>query len=173
MQKKSCAFIGHQSQSLSPHPNEADEFCSALKQELRTQIIRLIEDESVAHFISGMSLGVDLYAAEIVLDLKVAYPDITLESAIPCESQAETWSDEQRDRYFDIAARCDKETLLQTRYTWDCIEKRNRYMVNHANMLLAVWDGTSGETSSTVRYARRHGKTVLVIDPLTLAVACA
>ena len=35
------------------------------------------------------------------------YPGITLESAIPCESQAAKWSEALRDRYFDIASKCD------------------------------------------------------------------
>ena len=39
----------------------------------------LIEKENVTHFISGMAIGIDMYAAEIVLDLKKSYPGITLE----------------------------------------------------------------------------------------------
>ena len=42
-----------------------------------------IEEHSVNHFISGMAIGVDMYAAEIVLDLKAKYPQITLEAAVP------------------------------------------------------------------------------------------
>ena len=43
-------------------------------------------ENGYVHFISGMALGVDMYAAEIVLGLKSSYEGITLESAIPCES---------------------------------------------------------------------------------------
>ena len=67
-----------------------------------------------------MALGVDLYAAEIVLNLKAKYPHITLESAIPCETQAVKWSVAARERYYNIAAKCDKETMLQREYTSDC-----------------------------------------------------
>ena len=56
------------------------------KSVMRDQIVALIENEGVTHFITGMALGVDMYAAEIVLDLKSKYPHITLESAIPCET---------------------------------------------------------------------------------------
>ena len=112
---KTCAFTGHRPQNLPFGFNEEDECCINLKKTLREQIINLIENEGVTHFISGMAIGVDMYAAEIVLDLKARYPNITLESAIPCETQAVKWSMAQRERYYDIAARCDKETMLQSR----------------------------------------------------------
>lgn len=115
MKTKKCAFTGHRPQSLPFGFNEADERCIALKQKLRDEIIRQIEENGVTHFITGMAIGVDMFAAEIVLGLKSAYNGITLECAFPCETQAEKWSEALRDRYFDIASKCDKETLLQQR----------------------------------------------------------
>ena len=168
---KTCAFTGHRPQHLPFGMNENDERCVKLKEELKEQIINLIEAENVTHFITGMALGVDLYAAEIVLDLKARYPSITLESAIPCETQAVKWSMAQRERYYDIAAQCDKETMLQSHYTPDCMDKRNRYMVDHADFIIAVWDGRPSGMGKTVTYARgRDGKVIIVIDPVTLAV---
>ena len=168
--KKKCAFTGHRPQSLPFGFNKTDERCVALKRILRENIIELIENEDVTHFISGMAIGVDMYAAEIVLGLKASYPGITLESAIPWESQAAKWTEEQRDRYFDIAAECDKETLLQTQYTPDCMHKRNRYMVDQADYIIAVWDGISSGTGKTVQYAQRQGKPIKAINPKTLMV---
>lgn len=167
---KTCAFTGHRPQNLPFGFNEEDERCIDLKKTLREQIINLIENEGVTHFISGMAIGVDMYAAEIVLGLKASYPGITLESAIPCESQAAKWSEALRDRYFDIASKCDKETLIQTHYSPDCMDKRNRYMVDHADVLIAVWDGSPSGTGKTVRYAHQQGKSVTIIDPVSLDV---
>ena len=76
---KTCAFTGHRPQHLPFGMNENDERCVKLKEELKEQIINLIEAENVTHFITGMALGVDLYAAEIVLDLKARY----IPSAVP------------------------------------------------------------------------------------------
>ena len=137
---------------------------------MRDQIVALIENEGVTHFITGMALGVDMYAAEIVLDLKSKYPHITLESAIPCETQAIKWSVASRERYYNIAAKCDKETMLQREYTPDCMDKRNRYMVDHADYILAVWNGCPSGTGNTVRYAHKKGKTIIVINPVSLDV---
>ena len=121
MKEKTCAFTGHRPQKLPFGFNEADERCTALKKLLRTKIIEYIETEHVTHFISGMALGTDMYAAEIVLGLKAAYPGITLTCALPCESQAEKWPEPLRDRYYAVLSKCDREVLLQTRYTPDCM----------------------------------------------------
>ena len=136
-----------------------------IKKGAEKNIVQLIETHGVTHFISGMALGVDFYAAELVLSLKQNYPDITLECAIPCETQASKWTEELRDRYFSIAARCDKETLLQTHYTPDCMKKRNRYMVDHADVVIAVWNGKPNGTGNTVRYAQAAGKQIRIIPP--------
>lgn len=50
MKVKKCAFTGHRPQSLPFGFNETDERCIALKQMLRAEIIRLIEQEGVTQF---------------------------------------------------------------------------------------------------------------------------
>ena len=167
---KACAFTGHRPQRLPFGFDESDKRCTALKSAMQDQIAALIEDKEVTHFITGMALGIDVYAAEIVLDLKTKYPYITLESAIPCETQAVKWSVAARERYYNIAAKCDKETMLQREYTPGCMEKRNQYMVDHADYILAVWNGRPSGTGNTVRYAQKKGKFVIVIDPVSLDV---
>ena len=170
MKIKKCAFTGHRPQSLPFGFNEADERCIALKKKLRIEIIKQIEENGVTHFITGMAIGVDMYAAEIVLGLKSSYEGIVLESAIPCETQAAKWTEEQRDHYYEIASKCDKETMIQRPYTADCMHKRNRYMVDQADHIIAVWDGRPSGTGKTVQYAQRQGKPVTVINPKTLSV---
>jgi uncharacterized phage-like protein YoqJ len=77
---------------------------------------KLIKENLVTHFISGMALGIDQMCAEMVIALRDKHPEVTLECAIPCEEQAVKWTEPQRDRYFWIAERCDKETLVQHHY---------------------------------------------------------
>ena len=92
---ETCAFTGHRPKGLG-YP-ESDGRCTALKEKLRALIVKLIEEEGVTHFISGMAQGVDMYAAEIVLELKKQYPQITLECAIPYERQAVRWPEALRN----------------------------------------------------------------------------
>lgn len=162
---KSCAFTGHRPQSLPFGFNETDERCIALKRVLHKEIVKLIENEGVTHFVSGMAIGVDMFAAEIVIGLKALYPSITLEGAIPCESQAEKWNVKLQERYHNILSECDKVTRIQRHYTSDCMHKRNKYMVDHADFIIAVWDGRPSGTGVTVKYAQEHHKIVNIIDP--------
>lgn len=164
MKDKTCCFTGHRPQSLPWKFNEHDLRCQLLKQRLKTEIRHMITHRGVRHFISGMALGVDTWAAEIVLEFKQKYR-ITLECAIPCETQAARWKENDRERWFSIVERCDQETMLQTRYTADCMQKRNRYMIDHSDYVIAVWNGKPSGTGMTVTYARERGKEIVVIAP--------
>ena len=119
-------------------------------------------------FITGMALGADLDFAEEVLLAARRYAGkvpITLEAAIPCPDQTCRWfSDKQLARYRDILAACDKRTLVSPAYTPACMQKRNRYMVDRADIVLAVYNGaTSGGTYNTLRYAGNLGKPVVYL----------
>ena len=165
---RTCCFTGLRPQKLPFGFDEGNRLCLQIKERLKQEIIRLITEQHVTHFISGMALGVDQWAAEIILCLQEKYPDITLECALPCETQAAKWSVNQRERYFSIVERCSKETMLQTGYTRDCMIKRNRYMVDRSRYVLAVWDGSNGGTGYTVRYARSQNRIVQIINPTEL-----
>lgn len=168
MTKKICAFTGHRPQNLPFRFNEQDERCVLLKRRLREEIEKQITENGVTHFISGMALGTDIYAAEIILEIKRNNSSITLEAAIPCEEQAVKWREKDRERYYTVLEQCDKETLLQKHYSADCMLKRNYYMVDSADVLIAVWDGSPSGTGKTVRYAQSCGKLIVQIDPNTL-----
>ena len=168
--RPACCFAGPRPQSLPLGFDEENAGCLRLKQVLKEQAVYLIEALGVTHFISGVDLGVGQFAAEIVLDLKRDYPEITLECVIPCEDQAAKWTIAQRDRYFSIVERCDKETLLQRHYTKDCIKKKKEYMVKQSNYVLAVWNGKPGGAGNILSFARTLGKTVILIDPNTFEV---
>ncbi|MGN1099694.1 MAG: DUF1273 domain-containing protein, partial [Christensenellales bacterium] len=59
----------------------------------------------------------------------------------------------------------DKVTYVSDRYTLSCMQKRNEYMVDESDMLLAVWNGIEkGGTFNTVAYARKKGIGIEIID---------
>lgn len=170
VQNATCCFTGHRPQSLPWGTNEQDPRCVRLKDLLRQEIQRLITENNVTHFISGMAIGTDLLAAESVLELKKQYPQITLESAIPHEEQAARWTESQREQYYEIASRCDTETMLQGAYTADCFRKRNQYMVDHSAYVIAVWNGKPSGTGQTVMLARAKNRDLTIINPDNLEI---
>ena len=74
------------------------------------------------------------------------------------------------DRYKDILARADQVVYVQHEYTKDCYLKRDRYMVDHADLVIAVWNGIRSGTGYTVEYAQQQGIPVIVIDPDTARI---
>lgn len=111
-----------------------------------------------------MALGVDSWAAEIILELKEEYPNIILEAAVPCRSQANRWSVGEKERYKRLLLLCDKVTLIQEQYTIDCMMKRNKYMVDSSDYVVAVWNGKPSGTGKTVKYAENQKKIIYCID---------
>ena len=49
--------------------------------------------------------------------------------------------------------------------------RRNRWLIDHANFVLAVYNGSAkGGTAYTVNYAHEKKRAVIIIDPDTLRV---
>ena len=119
--------------------------------------VELAYEQGYRHFICGMAQGCDLYFCETVLALRETRPDITVEAALPCPTQANTWPAAQRARYAQLVAACDFETMVSEKYSSSCMQRRDRYMVDHASLLIAAFDGSSGGTRYTVEYALTRG----------------
>lgn len=162
-----CCFTGHRPKDLPKKIIDTGEDHDIFLQTLSNEIERIVL-RGTKHFISGMALGTDIYAAEIVIKLKQKYPDITLEGAIPCENQTEKWNSEWKSRYDNVLSQLDKKTVLQSHYTRNCMMLRNRYMVDRSQTVIAVFGGTAGGTHNTVKYAKKTSKHIVIIDPKTL-----
>ena len=161
----SCCFTGHRPEKLPWGGDEQDPRCLETKERLFQAIERAYE-AGCRHFISGMAQGADLYFAEAVLCFRQIHPDVTLEAARPCETQANGWPEQEQRRYQFILDQCDYETLVQHHYDRGCMNRRNRYMVDRSRRLIALYDGVpKGGTAQTLAYALRRG---LELDILTL-----
>lgn len=172
MDNITCAFTDHRPKSFPWKYNEAASNCVLLKDTLAKQI-RLLVDSGVTEFLSGMAQGVDLWATEIVLDLKKENPTLRLHCILPCEGQEREWSASERERYHFILRQADEVIYVNQEYHDGCMLERNRWLVDHSSVLLAVYNGTyrSG-TGMTVRYAKQLGREVIVIDPVSRSVSC-
>ena len=158
-----CCFTGHRPQKLPWGMNEEDPRCLALKEELDARLTAIYE-LGYRHFVCGMAIGCDMYFAEAVLALRDRWPDVRLEAAIPFGDQPGRWNEEQRRRYNRVIDAADQLTVLQVHYTSDCMQRRNRYMVDRSSLLLACYDGRPGGTMQTILYAERSGVRVMIIE---------
>ena len=163
-ESRTCCFTGHRPDKLPWGMNEQDSRCATLKRSLEREL-ELLYRRGFRRFISGMAMGCDLYFAEAVLALRQKYPDLTLEGAVPCPTQAQRWPEHLRRRWRDILDRCDLETVVQQNYDRWCMLRRDRYMVDRSAAVLAVFNGTPGGTQYTLNYAMDKKREILLLDP--------
>lgn len=159
---KSCCFSGHRIEKLS---------CDIgwLEKALTHEIEQAISD-GFDTFYHGGCTGVDLIAAEQVLlrrfVVKKDNPEhIKIIAVLPYEGQADRWSEHWRERYFNVLSKCNEVIPLHTAYTRGCYQERNRYMVDHSQRLISVYDGKAlGGTKQTITYAQGKGLEIKTIS---------
>ena len=165
MIEATCAFTGHRPKSFPWKYDETAPGCVLLKETLAAQI-KALSDRGVTDFLSGMAQGTDLWAAQAVLVLRKEYPALKLHCILPCEGQESVWSFPAQDIYHFILAQANSVVYVSRAYHKGCMLERNRYLVDHSDILLAVYNGERrGGTAATVRYAQKMGKEVYLIDP--------
>lgn len=162
-----CAFTGHRPKFFPWGYDESDPRCIELK-ELFSQQIRLLVNRGYTDFLSGMALGVDIWAAQAVLTLREKHQKLKLHCILPCVGQEKSWDAETKALYYSIIKQADSRVYASRTYYKGCMLDRNRFMVDHSNLLFAVYSGISRSgTASTVNYARNQGREILILDPLT------
>lgn len=83
---KVCCYTGHRPKKFPFQYNERHPDCIKLKSFIKAETEKTIQ-RGYDLFVSGMAIGVDIWAAEAVLELKETYPHIRLEAAIPLENE--------------------------------------------------------------------------------------
>ena len=164
MQKhKALAFTGHRPESLPFGENELSASAIRVKAMLADEIMRCAA-QGYDTFLAGGACGGDILFAEQVLfvkgleypDIRLEYPDIRLITVVPHEGQANNWTEAWRERYFRILEYSSDVVTLEMHYSSGCYHARNRYLVDHADSVLALYNGSpTGGTAYTVKYAFR------------------
>lgn len=149
---KRCAFTGYRPEKMCFGYNEQDERCVRLKKRLHERLEELVA-EGYAHFLSGGAQGFDTFAAEEVLALREKYPWVMLEMVSPFDAQADKWSLEAQKRHERLLEKADIVTRTSRAYDRGAMFRRNRYLADNCDLLLAYYDGLSGGTRMTVEYA--------------------
>ncbi len=174
---KSCAITGHRPMRFKWKYKENDPRCKRLKRRMQEQFT-LMYEQGVRRFHVGGALGVDQWAGEILLRLKEQpeYGDIELVVALPFEGHDAEWDARSKKRLKFLLDHSTETVTVGTTAepAAICYKKRNYYMVDHADCLLAVYDNDrsirSG-TGMTVNYAKRKGLPITLIHPDTGVVS--
>lgn len=159
-----CAFTGYRPQKMPFGFDETDPRCIDFKKRVQATIHTLY-DMGYRHFISGGALGMDMFAAEAVVELRKQHPEVILEMVSPFDDQATKWSPELRARHDWLFAQADITTATGHAYTRSAMFRRNHYLVDNADLLLAAFDGQPGGTAMTCELARRYDVPVMKIKP--------
>lgn len=103
-----------------------------------------------------MAAGFDMLAAETLLAMKADYSDIRLTAVIPFRGQSCKFNPVDKERYRSILGKADDMVCLSETYFDGCFLRRNDYMLERANRIIAYYNGEpKGGTFYTCRRAKR------------------
>lgn len=126
-----------------------------------------LERMQATEVISGMALGFDQALATAAIQL-----NIPLVAAVPFAQQDLKWQPEDRERWETILFQAKTVVFVDRQdgylvksapggYSPEKLKKRNQWMVDHCNAVLALYDGGDGGTAHCVAYAEAQEKPVL------------
>jgi uncharacterized phage-like protein YoqJ len=148
---KSCVFTGHRILEKNFSPKA-----------MTDAIDKAIED-GVTVFYNGMAMGFDLLAAEYLITLKKINPKLKLIACIPCYGQEKNFPDEDKARYVAVLKRADEQVLLSQTYFRGCMQNRDRYMADRADMMIAYCHKKKGGAAYTVNYFSKKNKPIFFV----------
>ncbi len=118
--------------------------------------------------ITGMALGTDQWAAQWCIKLEIPFV-----AAIPTEGQDNMWPEASKKKYRWILE-CAAETVIVTPKDSNSqlapslslvMQKRNEWIVDHSDSMLAVFGGYAGGTRNCLEYAMEKAKKIAIINP--------
>lgn len=181
---KTIAFTGHRPDKLYGYDLKNDKYLK-LNKFLEKILEEKIINEGYDTFISGGALGFDTVAFLSVKNLKKKYPNIKNIMAVPFENQHSKWSLKDVNLYNWMKNIADEVVFVDNLENYnrtdanigmfhkDKLMIRNEYMVDNADLLIALWDGNNKSgTANCVKYAKNklYNPTV-VINPNTLEIS--
>lgn len=167
MTLRTIAFSGHRPQDLGGF-DERNPLNVWVKQALAKCITQCMEKFGTKEWISGGALGVDQWAAEIVLWLKNDGHEVKLIIMKPFRSQHIKWNEQSQERFLRICDNADEiiECSVDPYAPWK-MQFRNKEMCKKSDMSIVVWNGNDhGGTSNYVKNAIRSKKPILRINPI-------
>lgn len=108
----------------------------------------LIETRPV-QLVTGMAQGVDQWAAEAALSLGIPFV-----AALPCDEMEAAWKPVVQTRFKELLAKARQIVVVSPGpYKPWKMQRRNEWVVDNCELLLAVHDGSGGGTFNCLAYA--------------------
>ena len=93
---------------------------------------------------------------------KEAGADIRLIFALPCQNQEKNWPVGQKNLYWSLLLEADEIVYVSEKYTYDCMKKRNYFMIDNSDYCICALIYENTGTAQTVDYVRQ--KEICVIN---------
>lgn len=156
-----AAVTGHRPQTLTSGDAE---WAQAT---LPGVLARLRDEYGTTTLLSGMALGVDLWAARAALDA-----GLTVRAYLPHPNHDSLWRPPDREALAGLLRQVSDVRVVSPEYAGPkTMMLRNRALVADADVLVAVWNGVRSGTAATVRMAEQAGLPVVRADPNTRALS--
>lgn len=129
------------------------------------ELVAYIYVHKPTEIISGLALGFDQILAVTAMRM-----DIPLTAAIPCKGQEKVWPPKSQAFYHFLLEYASKTHYISDTYTLQCMDDRNKWMVNQlipGDLLIGLHDGTPGGTNNCLKYARKqlNPEQIIIINP--------
>ena len=106
--------------------------------------------------ISGMALGWDQAVAKACNTLSIPWI-----AAVPFIGQEKAWPKESQTFYHELLDTASEYIIVREgTYHPSKMYERNIWMVDRSDLVLALWDGSSGGTGHCVKYANKVKKPI-------------
>ncbi len=155
MELRTCCIIGNR---LMPR-GQAGMIAARIEEE----IVKM-HAQGVTRFMTGGGLGFETLAAQVVLQAREKHPGIRLVLALPSRDQAAKWPASSVAIYEGIKGQANEIVYTAETSGRGHLLKRNRYMVDQSEIVLAYLAKTTGRTVQTVKYAEKVGKEIVRIS---------
>lgn len=132
-----------------------------IKKALKQRLQALVEEGLEWVIVSGQ-WGVELWAAEVALELRAEYDSLRLAVITPFLEQEENWSEQKKTVYGTILAGADYvNSVSKQKYAgpWQ-FKARDRFLLDNTEGLLLIYDEEQeGSPRFLLELARRHAET--------------
>lgn len=163
--KMILGITGHRPNKLGGYNNKTNRSAA-----IKANLFVFFKSQKPEWLVSGMALGVDQWAVEVALEL-----GIKVKAFIPCAGQEKLWPAKAQEEYHELLAQIvlaggNVIQLSNDPYRKELMHARNGSIVEVADTMLAVWDGSPGGTGNCVWQAKKAGRIIYQLHPHTLEI---